>query len=74
MAQQLLSGQGFPIFEASRSLLDTSLLVEHPWTSDQPDAENYTWQHTTLTRDRHPCHRRKSNPKSLHAIGRRLTP
>jgi len=23
--------------------------------SDQPDAETSTWQHTTLTRDRHPC-------------------
>jgi hypothetical protein len=25
------------------------------WTSDQPDAETSTWQHTTLTTDRHPC-------------------
>ena len=24
-------------------------------TSDQPDAETYTWQHITLTRDRYPC-------------------
>ena len=23
------------------------------WTSDQPDAETFTWQHTTLTWDRH---------------------
>jgi hypothetical protein len=24
------------------------------WTSDQPDAETSTWQHTTLKRDKHP--------------------
>jgi hypothetical protein len=31
------------------------------WTSDQPDRVTSTWQHTTLTRDRYPCHRRDSN-------------
>ena len=25
------------------------------WMSDQPVAETSTWQHTTLTIDRHPC-------------------
>jgi len=25
------------------------------WTSDRPGAETETWQHTTLTGDRHPC-------------------
>jgi hypothetical protein len=25
------------------------------WTSDQPVEETYTWQHTTLITDRHPC-------------------
>jgi hypothetical protein len=24
------------------------------WNSDQPDTETYTWQHTTVTGDRHP--------------------
>jgi hypothetical protein len=24
------------------------------WTNDQPTADTPTWQHTTLTRDRHP--------------------
>jgi hypothetical protein len=33
-----------------------------------------TWQHTTLTRDRHPCPRRDSNPQSQQAKGRRPTP
>ena len=32
------------------------------WTSDQPDAETSTWQHTTLTTDKHPCGWRDSNP------------
>jgi hypothetical protein len=44
------------------------------WTSDQPDAQTSTWQHTTLTTDRHPCNRRDSNPQSQEASGRRLTP
>jgi hypothetical protein len=34
------------------------------WTSDQPDAKIFAWQHTTLTRDRHPCPRRDLNPQS----------
>ena len=44
------------------------------WTSDQPDAEASTWQHTTLTRDRNTCPRRDSNPQSQKASGRRPTP
>jgi hypothetical protein len=43
------------------------------WTSDQPDAETSTWQHTTLTRDRHPCRRRDSNPQSQRVNSRRPT-
>ena len=43
------------------------------WTSDQPDAEISTWQHTTLTRDRHLCPRRESNAQTMKAIGRRPT-
>jgi hypothetical protein len=44
------------------------------WTSDQPDAETSTWQHTTITRDIHPCPWRDSNPKSQQASGHRQTP
>ena len=40
------------------------------WTNDQPDAEISTWQHTTLTLDRHSCPRRNSNPHSHQASGR----
>jgi len=44
------------------------------WRSDQTDADTSTWQHTTATRDRLPCHWRNSNPQSQQESGRRLTP
>jgi hypothetical protein len=44
------------------------------WTSDQTVAETSTWQHTTLTTDKHPCHRWDSNSRSQQASGRRPTP
>ena len=67
-------GQGLLIIEASRSHSDTPQPVGLLWTSDQPEAETSTWQHTTLTRDRHLCHRRDWNPQSQQASGRRPTP
>jgi hypothetical protein len=51
LLQQPTVGQGLLIVEASRSHWDTSHSVGLLWTSDQPDAETSTWQHTTLTRD-----------------------
>jgi hypothetical protein len=51
MAQQPLGGKGLLIIEASRSH-SIGLL----WTSDQPNAETSVWQHTALTRERHPFH------------------
>jgi len=42
--------------------LDTSHSVGLLWTNDQPDAESSTWQHTTLTRDRHLRPWRDSSP------------
>jgi hypothetical protein len=75
MAQQPLGGLGLLNIEVSRShTLDTPHSVGLLWTSDQPDAETSTLQHTTLTRDSHPCHRRDSNPKSQQQSGRRPTP
>ena len=62
---------GLPYVEASRSHSDTPLSVGLLWTSDEPDAETSTWQHTTLT-DRHTCPRRGSNPQSQHANGHAL--
>ena len=51
----------------------------HPWdtphslvplyTSDQPDAETSTGQHTTLRRDELPCSLRDSNSQSQQASG-----
>jgi hypothetical protein len=74
MARQPLVGQGPLIIEASRSHSDTPHSVGLLLTSDQPDAETSTWQHTTLTTDRHPCPRWDSNPQSQQANGRRPTP
>jgi hypothetical protein len=67
MVQQPPVGQTLLIVEASRSHSDTPHSVGLLWTSDQPDAETSTWQHTTLTGDRHPCFRRDSNPQSQRA-------
>jgi len=44
------------------------------WTSDLLVAETSTWQHTTLTAERHPCPRWDLNPQSQQASGRRPTP
>jgi len=55
-----------PPYRASRTHSDTPHSVGLPWTSDQPDAETSTWQHTTLSTDGHPCLRRDSNPQSQH--------
>jgi hypothetical protein len=48
-------GQGILIVEASRSYSETPHSVGLLWESDQPYEETSTWQHTTLTRDRHLC-------------------
>jgi hypothetical protein len=69
MAQEPLVGQGL-IIEASRPHS-----VRLLWKSDQLVAENSTWQHTTLTTDRHSCPRRESNPQSQQPRrGRRPRP
>ena len=73
MALQPLVGQGLLTIEASRSDSDTPQSVGLLWMSDQPDAENSTWQHTTLTTDRLPCPRLDSNPQYHEASGRRPT-
>ena len=58
------SWQGFLFIEASRSYSDTPQPVGLLWTSDRPDAQTSTWQHTTLTTQRYQCPRRNSNPQS----------
>jgi len=64
MVQQTLVGQGLLIIEVSRSHSETPHSVGLLWTSDQPETEASTWQHTTLTGGRHPCPQRDSNPES----------
>jgi len=49
MTRQPPVGKGLLITETSRSHSDTPSLVELLWTSDQPDAEISTRQHTTIT-------------------------
>jgi hypothetical protein len=74
VAEQPKAGQGRSIFEVSRSHTRTRpQLVGLLWASDRPVAETSTWQHTTLTRDRHPSSWRDSNPQSQQASGRRLS-
>jgi hypothetical protein len=70
MAWQPLEGQGLISIETSLSHSATPHSVGLLWTSGRPDAVTSTWQHTTLTRDRHPCHLRDSNPHPSQQIGR----
>jgi hypothetical protein len=76
MVRQPLGGQGRLSFRGFTitHILDTPHSVGLLWTRDQPDAETSTRQHTTLTRDRHRCTRRESNPQSQQVSGRRPTP
>jgi len=67
-------GQDVLIVSASRSHSDTTHSVGLLWKSDQPVAETSTWQHTTITRDKHPCPGRDSNPQSQQKSARRPTP
>jgi hypothetical protein len=74
MAQKPLVDPDFLIIEASLSCTVTPHSVGLLWTSDRPDAENYTWQHTRITTYRHPCTRRHSNLLSQATNGRRYKP
>jgi hypothetical protein len=71
MVQRPLLGQGLLTIEASRSH-SVGLL----WASDQPVAKTSTWQHTKLTRDRHPGPGgiRNHNPSKRAAADPRLRP
>jgi hypothetical protein len=71
MAHQPPVGQGLLTIEDSWSHSDTPYSVGFLWTGDQPNAETSIWQHT---RDRHPHHRRDSNPQSQQESGCRPTP
>ena len=74
MAQQPVVGQGLLIIEASLPHSDTTHSVGILWTSDRPVAETSTWQHTTRTRDKHPCPRQDYNTQCQQPSGCRPTP
>jgi len=62
---QTFSPHGTSLYWArasSLSRLHDQTRVGFLWTRDRPLSENSTWQHTTLTRDRHPCPWQDSNP------------
>ena len=52
----------------------TTHTVGFLWTRDRPVAETSLWRHTKFTRDRHPCPRRYSNPRSESQNSSRTTP
>ena len=54
--------------------VDTQHSVRFLWTSYQPNVETSSWQHTKLTKDRHACPWRNSNPQIQQASSRRTTP
>jgi hypothetical protein len=75
MVQQPLVILHLLIIEASRSHSDTPHSVGLHCTSDQLVAETSTWQHTTLTRDRHAHGEiRTHNPSKRAAVDPRLRP
>jgi len=74
MAQQPLVDQGLLIVEGSASHPDTPQTVGLLWTSDQPDTVNSSCQHSTIKRDKLPCHRWGSNIQSQQASGSIPTP
>jgi hypothetical protein len=47
-------GQGLLIVEASRSHSGTPQSVRLLWKSDKPHKKTFTWEYTTLTRDKTP--------------------
>ena len=67
--------QGFLIIEVSRLFSKTPQSVGLLWTSDQSDAETRTWQHLTLTTERHSWRGgiRTRNPSKQAAADLRLS-
>jgi hypothetical protein len=74
MAQQLVVGQSLLIVEDSWSHSNTQQSVGLLWTSDQPDAETSTWQHSQQTEIHAPGGIRTHKPSKRAAADPRLTP
>jgi len=68
--------KAFPYGASQTHPLDTPHLVGLLWTSDQPNAQTSTWQHTTLTRDsiNAPGRNRNHNPSQREAANSILRP
>jgi hypothetical protein len=66
--------QGILIFEALWSHSDTPDSIGLYYISDQLDTPTSTWQHTTLTKEGHPCPGWYSNLQSQQACGCRTMP
>jgi hypothetical protein len=67
-----VAGFSLPVFRGFLiTYNDAPQSVELLWTRDKSVAETSTWQHTTVTTDKHPCPRWDSNPQSQQASGRR---
>jgi len=69
-----LPGHNFPLRGFAITLIGHATFDRLLWTSNQPEAQTFTWQHATLTTDIHPCPRWNSNPQSQQVSGRRPTP
>jgi len=67
------SGPRLPQFRGFTITLRHITLCRTPLDGGRPEEGTCIWQHTTVTRDRHPLLRRHSNPQSLQASGRRPT-
>ena len=74
VALQANADRGLLILEVSKSHSDAPQSVGLLGKSYQLVAETSTWQHTTLTTDRHPCLRRDSKPGPQQASCRKPTP
>ena len=62
------------LWDSSITHSDTTHSISLLWRSDQLVALTSTWQHTTLTKDKHSCSRQDSNPQCQLASCRRFTP
>jgi hypothetical protein len=62
-------GQDLLTAEVPRSHSDTPQSVGLLWTNEKLVAATSAWQHTTLTRNRHPCPRQDLNPQYAQASG-----
>jgi len=62
-----------PLFEWSARCRVLYLTTHNTHNRQTSIVQSSTWQHTTLTTDRHPCPRRDSNPQSHQGTFRRPT-